>query len=163
MCEVEKQGLYTIPFKGLSLGSHVFDWTIDSAFFALYEMSEINDASIDARVTLLKHSRFLELHFALSGWAEVDCDRCLDTLRLALASDARLFVSFGEHAGELDSDGNDVIVLPYDEDLLDVAQYLYEYAHLNLPMRRVHPDDANGESGCNAEMISKLNQYLVKI
>jgi len=159
---MEKQGLYTISFKGLSLGSHVFDWTIDNGFFALYEMSEINDASIDVQLTLMKHSRFLELHFVLNGWAEVNCDRCLDPLKLEIASEARMFVNFGEHAGEDDSDGNDVIILPYDEDRLDVAQYLYEYAHLSLPIRRVHPDDVNGRSACNAEMICRLEQYLVK-
>ncbi len=153
--------MYTIPFKGLSLGSHVFDWTINGEFFASYEMSEINDASIDVQLTLVKHTRFLELTFALDGWAEVNCDRCLDPLKLDIASEAQMFVKFGDRAGEDDSDDNDVIILPYDEDQLDVAQYLYEYAHLSLPIRRVHPDDANGHSMCNAEMIHKLEQYLV--
>jgi uncharacterized metal-binding protein YceD (DUF177 family) len=140
----------------------MFDRTIDGGFFALYEMSEINDASIEVQLTLVKHSRFFELHFVMNGWAEVSCDRCLDPLKLGIESDAKMFVRFGEHAGEDDSDGNDLVILPYEEDRLDVAQYLYEYAHLNLPIRRVHPDDANGRSACNAEMISKLEQYLVK-
>jgi len=158
---MEKQGLYVISFKGLSLGSHVFDWTIDGGFFASYEISEINDASIGVRLTLVKHSRFLELNFVLNGWAKVNCDRCLDPLKLEIASEAKMFVNFGEQAGEDDSEGNDVVILPYDEDRLDVAQYLYEYAHLSLPLRRVHPEDENGRSDCNAEMISKLEQYLV--
>jgi len=159
---MEKQGLYTILLKGLSLGSHVLDWTIDGGFFAMYERSEINDASIDVQLTLMKHSRFLELHFVLAGWAEVNCDRCLDPLKLEIASDARLFVNFGGHDGEDEPDEDDVIVLPYGEERLDVAQYLYEYAHLSLPIRKVHPEDANGQSACNAVMINKLNQYLVK-
>ena len=155
-------GLYIISFKGLSLGSHVFDWTIGSGFFAMYEMSEIHDASIEVQLTLVKHSGFLELHFMLNGWVEVSCDRCLDPLKTEMASEAKMYVRFGEQAGEDDSEGNDVIILPYDEDRLDVAQYLYEYAHLSLPLRRIHPTDANGRSACNAEMISKLEQYLVK-
>jgi len=144
------------------LGSHVFDWTIGSSFFALYEMSEINDANIEVQLTLVKHSSFLELRFVLNGRAEVSCDRCLDPLKLDIASEAQMFVRFGEQVGEDDSEGNDVIVLPYDEDRLDVSQYLYEYAHLSLPIRRVHPEDANGHSACNAEMIQKLEQYLVE-
>jgi uncharacterized metal-binding protein YceD (DUF177 family) len=123
-------------------------------------MSEIGDASIHVQLTLVKHTRFLELHFVLDGWAEVNCDRCLDPLKLDIASEAQMFVKFGDHAGEDDSD-DDVMILPYDEDQLDVAQYLYEYAHLSLPIRRVHPDDANGHSACNAEMIRRLEQYLV--
>jgi uncharacterized metal-binding protein YceD (DUF177 family) len=159
---MEKQGLYTISFKGLSSGSHVFDWTIGSGFFVLYEMSEINDASIEVQLTLVQHSGFLELHFVLNGWAGVSCDRCLELLRIDITSEFQMFVKFGECVGEDESDENDVLFLPYDEDRLDVAQYLYEYAHLSLPMRRVHPDDANGHSTCNVEMIEKLEQYLVK-
>ena len=159
---MEDHGLYTISFKGLSLGSHVFDWTIDGGFFASYEMSEINDAGISVQLTLIKHTRFLELNFVLDGWAEVGCDRCLDPLKLDLASDAKMIVKFGEHADESDSDDDDVIFLPFDEDRLDVAQYLYEYAHLSLPIRRVHMDDDSGHSTCNAEMISKLKEYLIE-
>jgi len=159
---MENQRLYTISFKGLSLGSHVFDWVLDGSFFALYEMSEISDASISVQLTVVKHSRFLELNFVLDGWVEVSCDRCLDPLKLEISSDPRMFVRFGGHPCEDDSDDDDVVILPHGEDQLDVAQYLYEYSHLSLPLRRVHPDDANGRSACNAEMIQKLEQFLVK-
>ena len=154
--------MYAISFKGLSLGCHLFDWTIDGRFFALYEMSEISDASIDVQLTLVKHTRFFELRFVFNGWAKVFCDRCLDPLRLDVEADAQMFVKFGDHAGEDDSDDNDVIILPHEEDQLDVSQYLYEYVHLGLPLRRVHPDDANGNSTCNAEMLGRLNEFLVK-
>ena len=160
--EMENHGIYTISFKGLSLGSHIFDWVLDGGFFSLYEMSEIGDASIGVQLTLVKHSRFLELNFVFNGWVEVSCDRCLDPLKIEITSEPRMFVKFGEHAGEDDSDDNDVIILPHGEDRLDVVQYLYEYAHLSLPIRRVHSNDANGHSTCNAEMIRKLEQFLVK-
>jgi uncharacterized metal-binding protein YceD (DUF177 family) len=140
----------------------VFDWTIDGCFFACYEISEIIDANISVQLTLLKHTSFLELDFILNGWAEVICDRCLDPLRLDMESEAKMIVKFGDHAGEDDSEDDDVIILPFGEDRIDIAQYLYEYAHLNLPLRRVHSDDANGHSRCNAEMLCKLEQYLVE-
>jgi len=151
-------GSYIVSFKGLPLGSHLFDWIIDNSFFSTYEMSEIDDAIIDVQLTLVKHACFLELHFTFDGWAEVSCDRCLDALKLDISSDAQMFVKFDDQAGEDDSDDNDVIILPYDEDRLDLAQYLYEYAHLSLPLRRVHTED----EGCNPEMMQKLEQYLVK-
>jgi uncharacterized metal-binding protein YceD (DUF177 family) len=159
---MENHGLYTILFKGLSEGSHAYDWTIDDNFFKSYEMSEISDACIQVQLTLVKRSSFLELHFTLDGWVEVSCDRCLDPLKLDIASEAQLYVKFDDQAGEDTSDDLDVVILSHDEDRLDVAQYLYEYAHLTLPLRRVHPDDAKGRSSCNAEMISKLEQYLVE-
>jgi len=124
----------------------------------MYEMSEISDASINVQLTLVKHTHFLELHFEMNGWAEVNCDRCLDPLNLEVASKAQIFVRFGNDSVEDDSD---VITLPYEEDRLNVAQHLYEFAHLNLPIRKVHADDANGQSLCNTEMINKLEQFLV--
>ena len=149
--------LYIISFKGLSLGSYVFDWKIDGSFFEMYELSEISDAGIDVQLTLVKHSRYFELNFDFNGWVEVACNRCLDPLKLEIASQAQMFVRFGDHSGEDESDENDVIVLPYGEERLNVAQYLYEYAHLSLPIRRVHPQ----KDECNAEMLTKLEQFLV--
>jgi uncharacterized metal-binding protein YceD (DUF177 family) len=133
----------------------MFEWTIGGNFFAGYEMSEIGDAKIGVHLTLVKHVRFLELHFVLNGWAEANCDRCLDPVRLDVASEARMLVTLGDHGGE-NGEGDDVIVLPSNEERLDVAQHLYEYAHLSLPARRVHPDGV-----CNADMIRSLKQYLV--
>jgi len=150
--------LYTISFKGLSLGNHTYDWTIDNVFFGKYEMSEISAANINVELTLVKHSSFLELLFKMNGSAEVVCDRCLDPLKLDITSENKLYVKFSEQVGEDDLNDNDVIILPYSEDRLNVAQYLYEFAHLNLPIRRVHGD----KNECNKDMISKLEQYLVE-
>jgi uncharacterized metal-binding protein YceD (DUF177 family) len=99
----------------------------------------------------------------MNGWAQVDCDRCLDPLKIEISSKEQIIVKFDDSISEDDRDDSDVIFLPYSEDKINVAQYLYEFAHLNLPIRRIHQDDANGQSTCNAEMISKLEQYLVKI
>jgi len=38
---------------------------------------------------------------------------------------------------------------------------LYEFIHLALPIRRVHPLDKNGKVDCNPEMIKKLNKLLI--
>ena len=124
-------------------------------------MSEISDACVDIHVTLVKHTRFLELDFALEGWATVACDRCLDPVKLDIASEAKMYVKFGDDASEDSADDNDIVVLSYDEDQLDVAQYLYEQIHLSLPARRVHPDNSDGQSTCNKDMLDKLEQYLI--
>ena len=160
--KVENFDLYTISFKGLSLGSHLFDWKINGQFFSMYEKSEISDACVEVQVTLVKHTRFMELYLVLTGWVEVACSRCLDPLKLDIASETKMYIEFGSHSVADETDDNDVIVLSYGEDKLNMSQYIYEYAHLNLPIRRIHPDDDNGQRTCNAEMIGKLEQFLVK-
>ena len=159
---MENIELYIIPFKGLSLGSHSFDWVIDQSFFSEYEVSEINDALIKVQVILIKHTRFLELEFVLDGWVETECDRCLDPLKFDIESENKMFVKFDDDASADESDDSDVLVLSHDEDKVNVAQYIYEYAHWCLPLRKVHPDDENGHNTCNKAMLDKLKQYLVE-
>jgi uncharacterized metal-binding protein YceD (DUF177 family) len=144
--------VYVIPFKGLSVGSHSFEWDIGKDFFAMYEVSEIEDADIKVQATMVKHQQFLEVNLSLSGWAEVLCDRCLDPVSLSIETEEQLIVKFDEPSG----DDDDVIILSGNDTELDISHYLYEYAHLALPVRRVHE-----EGGCNKEMIARLEQYLV--
>jgi uncharacterized metal-binding protein YceD (DUF177 family) len=70
----------------------------------------------------------------------------------------RLLVKFGTGKDESDPE---IITLPRDEDELDLRQYLYEYIHLALPIQRIHPDDAKGESTCDPSMLLKLKEHLV--
>jgi uncharacterized metal-binding protein YceD (DUF177 family) len=51
-----------------------------------------------------------------------------------------------------------VQVIPDTAHEIDLAPFLYEYIHLLLPVRRVHPDERNGQSGCNPEVLKKLEE-----
>ncbi|MDR2848063.1 MAG: DUF177 domain-containing protein [Bacteroidales bacterium] len=147
---------YIIPYKGLPLGSHSFEWSVGKDFFASYEMSEIDDATIKVQVTLVKHTQFLEVVLQIDGRAEVQCDRCLDPLSVDIDTEVPMYVKFGETSGEDEDDENDVIILSHSDTELDMKHYIYEYVHLALPIKRVH------EKGkCNKEMIARLEQYIV--
>ncbi len=154
---------YIIPYKGFSEGVHFFEWNIDKSFFAKYEESEIGDANIAVQIEMRKHDRFLEFDVTLNGWAEVPCDRCLDPLKVPVDLKTKLYVEFGHKdvANMEDAEDADIMVLPYDEDQVDLAHYLYECAHLGFPMRRVHEIGADGKSLCNEAMVKKLTQYIV--
>jgi uncharacterized metal-binding protein YceD (DUF177 family) len=39
-----------------------------------------------------------------------------------------------------------------------MSPFLYEYIHLLLPIRRVHPEDDQGNSRCDPEIIRKLKE-----
>jgi uncharacterized metal-binding protein YceD (DUF177 family) len=150
---------YIIPFKGLSAGIHEFRWTLDDRFFGRFPESEILGGSLDVLVTLNKKSRFLELDFRLEGTLKVPCDRCLDPVAVPSSLQSVLIVRFGDTTHE---ETDELLILAYEEHELDVAQYIYEYAHLSLPFRKVHGTDQAGQSLCNPEMMKKLEQYLVE-
>jgi uncharacterized metal-binding protein YceD (DUF177 family) len=73
-------------------------------------------------------------------------------------SENRLLVKSGSKWNE---DDPDLITIPADEHELDIRQYLYEFIHLALPLQRVHPDDENGISTCNPDMLKRISQHVV--
>jgi uncharacterized metal-binding protein YceD (DUF177 family) len=72
--------------------------------------------------------------------------------------DNRLVVKFGAVRVE---DDPEILTVPRDENELEMAQYFYDYINLALPIKRIHPDDSDGNSGCDPVMLSKLKEYLV--
>ncbi|HKJ79252.1 MAG TPA: DUF177 domain-containing protein, partial [Prolixibacteraceae bacterium] len=47
-----------------------------------------------------------------------------------------------------------------EEHQLNLAQLIYEYISLAIPLKRVHPEDKNGDSQCDTEMLDKINNYV---
>lgn len=150
---------FVIPFKGLKIGKHDFVFDVGDKFFDEIEESEITKGNVHVEVTLDKKTTMLDFSFQLKGNVMVPCDRCLDDVEMPVEYEAKLYVKFGDESEE---QTDEIIVLSHNETEIDVAQYIYEFAHLALPYKRVHPDDENGQSTCNKEMLEKLNEYLIQ-
>lgn len=156
LSKVDPLQAYKIGFTGLSIGNHLFSFEIDKAFFDCFEQSEIGECAVHLDLGLEKEANMLILDFALSGWLAMDCDRCLDKYREYISIEKLIYVKFGDTYSEKDEN---VIVIPYGHTHFDIAQYVYEFMHLGLPIRRVHPVDERGVSACNKEMIRKMQQH----
>lgn len=151
-------GLYSIPLAGLREARYTYEFSIGDDFFESFEGSEIKRGELNAVVVLQKCSTHLELDIVINGCAEVMCDRCLEFFYMPLSSANRLFVRQGKEWEEADPD---MITMPLDEHEIDLSQFFYEYIHLALPLKRIHPDDGEGNSTCNPDMIRKLNDHLL--
>jgi len=156
---VKSNRQFVIPFKGLKIGKHNFLFDIDDTFFDDYEQSEITKGKIHVEVDLEKKSNMLELYFSLTGNVKITCDRCLDEFEMPIEYTAELFVKFGDVTEE---QTDEIIVLSHNEFEIDVAQYIYEFVHLGLPYKRVHPNNSKGQSTCNKEMLKKLDEYIIR-
>jgi uncharacterized metal-binding protein YceD (DUF177 family) len=146
---------YAIPFKGLKEGKHDYHFVVDKTFFEQFESSEINRGIVDVHVELIKHTQFLELRFEINGKVTVFCDRCLDPFVTRISHQAMLYVRFGEETLE---QSDDLIILAESENEVRLDQFMYEFIHLALPIQRLHPE-IDGTSGCNPEMVDKLNAH----
>lgn len=148
---------YDIEFKGLKAGCHTYDFEVESKFFGHFEESPVERGDVNVNVELEKHSTFLKLNFVISGWLELICDRCLDNYQQDVKLETELFVKFGEEK-EFDEGDNVIWVLP-EEHVINLAQIIYEYVILSIPLRHVHPNES-GENSCNKKMIEKLNNIM---
>jgi uncharacterized protein len=148
---------YTIPFRGLKEGKHEFIFVVDSSFFEQFESSEVKKGLVNVRVELTRHIQFLELKFDIRGKITVNCDRCLDPFVTGINHQAMLYIRFGEQTVE---QSDDLLILAEAEHEVRLDQFIYEYIHLALPIQRFHPE-IDGLSGCNPEMMEKLNAHHV--
>lgn len=142
---------FDIAFSGLKLGEHQFDFQIDAKFFEAFEYSDFEKADLVAQVQFLKRETQLSLQMHLEGKVWVPCDITNEMFWLTLSADADLQVKFGE---EFDDTEEDLLILPYGDHRMNVAQYFYEMAVLAKPLKIVHPEVESGERG--QEIIEKL-------
>jgi uncharacterized metal-binding protein YceD (DUF177 family) len=146
---------YILPFSGLSLEKHLYHFYIDGKFFTEFEYTEIEQASINVDLTLDKQERMLVLDFAIKGSLNVMCDRCLDNFDYEVNKQERLIIKLGETWEE---ENDDILIIPESEHQIDISSYLYEYIVLMLPIKKTHPEDNNGNTKCNPEIIKRLNE-----
>ena len=151
-------GLFTIPISGLKEGWHSYDFEINNDFFNLFEESEVIEGMLKAFVDADKRSSHIDLTIKIDGAVMIPCDRCLEVFSYPLFCENRLVVKFGKEHDETDPD---IITIPVEEHELDLKQHFYEYILLALPIQRLHPDDENGNSTCDPEMIRKLNEHIL--
>jgi len=146
---------FIIPFSGLKLGIHQFDLKIDNTFFDHYEYAEIKSGSVKIHLDLEKKERMLIFDFTINGTVSLPCDRCGEPIDIVIRGKEGLIVKLGIKYIE---ESEDVLIIPETDKMFDVSSFLYEIMHLILPAKRVHPDNIDGESQCNPEVLKKLNE-----
>jgi len=146
---VKKGAEFIIPFKGLKIGLHHFEFDVKGPFFAEYsDNEELNQVSGKAFVTLEKLSTIMTVNVSFSGILETICDSCGDDLSLEIENDLKQYVKFGI---EEDNDNDEIIVIPFEAYQISVLQPIYECLVLSIPLKRAH-----NEGECNAESLKKL-------
>lgn len=150
---------FVIPFRGLNPGDHRYNWEIDKTFFDAIENPEIEDCKLNIDLELEKQDRMIVLRFNIEGTVITLCDRCLEKLTLPVELNETLFIKFGSERKE---ESEDVLIIPDSEYQVDISKHINEYVTLSLPMKKVHPEDQTGKTGCNEETIKKLQEFSRK-
>jgi len=146
---------FMIPFSGMKVGNHNFTFEIDDKFFEHFEYSEIKKGKLQVNCLLDKQVRMMVLYFDITGTVRVPCDRCAEEFDQPIEGKQKLIVKFGvDHIEE----SEDILVITEKEHELDISQFLYEYIHLLLPIKKVHGTDENGNSLCDPEVLRYIKE-----
>lgn len=154
---MKKHKEYDIPFTGLKQGKHKFDYIIENKFFESFDYNEYNAASIDLQVILNKLPTVMELVFSSTGWVNVNCDVTDEPYNQPIAGNMELLVKFGE---EFNDDNDEILIIPYGEYHINIAQYIYEMLVLSVPQKRVHPGVLDGS--LKSKAIERLQELQPK-
>ena len=155
--EMSKTKEYVIPFVGLKLGKHKFEYQINNAFFEIFDYNEFQNSDIKVNVVLDKKSNLLEISFKHQGTINVPCDLTSEDFDLPIKGKIKLIVRFGD---SYNNDNEELLILPFGEFEIDIAQYIYEMIVLSIPLRRVHPGIKDGS--LNTEALTKLKELTIK-
>ena len=142
---------YDIKFSGLKNGKHQYKFHLDHRFFELFDNDEFDQCDIDIVVDLNKSEQLLEFNIHNTGTVQVLCDVSGEEFDQKIEGDLDFIVKFGE---TFNDDRDDIIIIPFNAHLFNIAQQIYESVVLSMPAKRIHPDIVSGKKvAVNAKYI----------
>ena len=144
---------FTIPFVGLKLGEHRFDFKISESFFEYFEYEDFNNVAINLDVLLTKKNTMLEFTLDFEGYVNVNCDITNEPYNQDVSGSFHFVVNFGD---EFNDENEELIIIPHGSYEFCIQQYVYESIVLAVPTKRIHPGIEEGT--LKSDILNKLEE-----
>ncbi len=115
------------------------------------ESADIHDADLTVDLTVTHRNDLYSLSFHITGTITLICDRCLDDLIQDIDTVYNLTVRYGD---DYNDDSDDLLVIPFSDNYLNVAYMIYDTVALTIPIKHVHP-----LGKCNRQMSAMLKKH----
>lgn len=155
---------YKIELFNLSLGEHEYVFDFDDEFLNNFENSLVKKGAGEIKIGLKKTETFIELEFEIAGSIELICDRSLDLFDFPIQLNEKLVYKFGEESDNWED--SDIIFIPWNTQSINVAQSVYEFISVAIPLKKLHPRCKNEDLSIDDHLIyssgkqSDNNKYL---
>ena len=154
---------FEIAFVGLRPGVHEYSYEIKDKFFETFQQQDFSHCKAHVKLTLDKKSSLMLLKFEIGGSVDVACDRCNNQLPLELWDEFNITVKMMDEAELMNEqeDDPDVYYISRSESHIDVANWIYEFINLSIPMQKVCSYEKMDGPHCNKaalDMLKKLEQ-----
>ncbi len=156
---------YDIAFVGLKQGIHEYQYQVTDGFFEAYQQQEFRNCQANIKLTLDKQNGFMLLKFEIGGSLNVTCDRCgSSTLPMHLWDEFNIVVKLAEEPDSMNEqeEDPDVYYIGRGESHLHIADWIYEFINLSIPMQRMCPEDQMGSVFCDKEVLAMLKKNEAK-
>lgn len=138
---------YNIDVYKLTNAAHNYTFEVDDSFFGLFENSLLTKGSAKVAVRLEKTETFIKMNFHIQGSYELTCDRSLDLFERPVELNEDIIFKFGVEEKEID---DNIFIILKETQRLNVAQFIYEFITVSIPMKKLHPrygdETADGEN-----------------
>lgn len=151
---------YEIAFVGLKPGEHYFNYEITDKFFEPFQEQDFKNCQAVVKLKLDKKAGFMLLKFDVDGRVELVCDRCGNNLQLQLWDEFNIVVKMTDDPEVMNEreEDPDIYYISKGESYLHMADWIYEFINLSIPMQRMCKEDEIGGSQCNTEVLEKLKR-----
>ncbi len=154
---------YSISFTGLKLGVHEFDFEIRDQFFVDFPGSPMEKCDLKINLSLDKQEGLFQLTFDIEGTLNVPCHLCGQEFDMEVIDQHKLLVKLEDaRASEDIHDEEEIIYISRNETKLEIAQWIYEFIILSLPIQIVHPLNEKGESTCDQATLDLIKNMAQK-
>ncbi|MGB3852012.1 MAG: DUF177 domain-containing protein [Tunicatimonas sp.] len=133
---------FAIDIYKLSNKVYSYQYTVNEAFFGLFAGSQLEKGDLVANVTLDKQETLMMARFVISGTLRLTCDRSLEEFDYPLHTEQTLIYQYGDEEEELT---DEIVVITHHTQQINVAQPIYEFVALAVPMKRLHPKYAQDD------------------
>lgn len=151
---------FEIAFVGLKSGLHVFEYRVEDKFFTAYGHQDFTNCNANIKLSLDKKNGFMQLKFDIDGTVDIQCDRCGNPLTKLLWDEFNIVVKMVEEPDLMNhqEEDPDVFYIGKGESHLLIADWIYEFINLCLPIQNMCNPDEYGGTLCNKIVLEQLKK-----
>lgn len=155
---------YEIAFVGLKPGLHEYNYEIKDSFFEKFQQQDFKNCQANVKLTLERNNSFMLLKFEIGGSLQVICDRCNGNLPLELWDEFNVTVKLVEEPELMNNqeEDPDVNYIGKNESHIDVADWIYEFINLSIPMLKSCGYEKMDGPDCNPSALEALKKMEPK-
>jgi len=127
---------FNIDIFKLKDGLYDFEFDVKDDFFEFFNFGLIETGEAKAIVEFHKSETLIDMTIKVRGKVELICDRTLEPFDFPIDTENKILFKFGEKDEEV---SDEILVIDRNTQRLNIAQHVYDFISLSVPMKKIHP------------------------